>query len=124
MVDSKLYSVPRRFDLVTIVVATGACALLFATMRALNSRALVFAYVGGLFATVAIAQAVFPKSPRAASMIASAVYCITIGIIGIALSPASPLPASPSDVNLLVGMLGTIIAPICAVLGYFVGIMI
>src|SRR5262245_22798055 len=75
---SKSYSVPRRFDLITIFVVISAFALLFAAMRALHFSAGTFAFVVGLIVVVVIAQAMIPFAPRSASILAGAAYCFVL----------------------------------------------
>lgn len=71
-----LYSVPRRFDLATLLTVTLAYALLFAALRVLRFEPLVFGLVAGFFTAVAIGQALLFKgdSPRKASVLVGAVY--------------------------------------------------
>lgn len=71
-----VYSVPRRFDLATMMVVTAGYALLFTLLRLLNLDTVVFVYVAGLVTTVAVAQALSHKrySPRAVSVLTGMCY--------------------------------------------------
>lgn len=74
---TKLYSVPRRFDLATIMIVTSAFALLFGVIRLFDFGLLGFAAVAGFFTCVALAQAIMfgGRAPRAASIVAGGSYC-------------------------------------------------
>ncbi len=53
------YSVPRRFDLVTLLVVAAAYSLLFTGMTALNFGISAFLYLAGLVTFVAVTQSLF-----------------------------------------------------------------
>jgi putative addiction module component (TIGR02574 family) len=71
---TKVYSVPRRFDLATIFVVTFAYSILFGLMKAISFPPTASAVVAGFIFIVAIAQALLfgGKQPRAASIISGA----------------------------------------------------
>ena len=74
---TKVYSVPRRFDLATLFVVTVAFALLFTLMRVLRWPMEVVLVVVALLVVVGLAQALLfkGKRPRLASRIAGTVFC-------------------------------------------------
>jgi hypothetical protein len=77
----KVYSAPRRFDLLTIFVVTTAYALLFASLAALQLPPSVNLMVAGFIATVGIGQAFLFRGlrPRTSSLLVGiAIYCIFI----------------------------------------------
>lgn len=82
-----LYSVPRRFDIATLLTVSFAYSLLFTLLRQLGAEWPTFAYFGGLSVVVGVAQAMFPygNQPRWASALAgmgySLLWCIGLGII-------------------------------------------
>src|SRR5687768_3346239 len=84
-VEPELFSVPRRFDLATILVATTAAAVMFAAMSLANFSATSFGLVAGLFAIVAVGQALGQafgtKRPRLASILAAICYWTAFGAV-------------------------------------------
>ncbi len=80
----KVYSVPRRYDLASLFVISGAYAILFGFLRLCYSPPVVFAVVAGFFTWVALAQAVLFKGrrPRTASVVAGMVFFITAAVVG------------------------------------------
>ena len=77
----ELFSFPRRFDLASMMAISTSYALLFALMQFLMaSPAFMFA-TGGLFAAVAVGQAVLfgGESPRGASLLVGGLYCAIVG---------------------------------------------
>lgn len=72
-----LYSVPRRFDLATIMVVTIAYALLFVVMRLAQLSPIVFVLIAGTITSVGIGQALLfgGKNPRLSSVLAG-IACI------------------------------------------------
>lgn len=71
-----LFSVPRRFDLATVLVAMLGFAILFAVMRWLDMTPSAMALIGGLFTVVAFGQwiAASRGRPREASIVAAMVF--------------------------------------------------
>ena len=67
----RLHSVPRRFDLATILVVTIAYALLFAGLRSLRFPPFAFVVVVGFISCVGIGQALLlgGKKPRISSVL-------------------------------------------------------
>jgi hypothetical protein len=87
---TKIYSVPRRFDLATIFVVTLAYSLLFGMMKAISFPPIASAIVAGFISIVAAAQAFLfrGKQPRTASIIAGALtYSLAIAAVWIASGP-------------------------------------
>ena len=78
-----VFSVSRRFDLATILVAMLAYALLFAGMRLLRAWPSVIGVVGLFFTVVAAGQAVAIRwnNPRAASVVAGTLFWIAFAIV-------------------------------------------
>jgi hypothetical protein len=76
MTAPEIFSVPRRFDMATILVAMTGFALLFAGLRAMDARPEIMASLAGLFVAVAIGQAFVATAgnPRTASIIAGGLY--------------------------------------------------
>lgn len=73
----KVYSVPRRFDLATLLTVSLAYSLLFALLKSLGAPWGVYLFIGGLTVVVGCAQAMTDHSAqvRRASIIAGGVYC-------------------------------------------------
>lgn len=71
-----LFSVPRRFDLATVLVAMLGFAILFAVLRFLDATPRMMAVFGGLFATVGFGQwtAARRGRPRQASIVAAGLF--------------------------------------------------
>ena len=71
-----IYSVPRRFDLASMLVVTTAYALLFTGMTLLDFPFGTFVYFAFLIALVAAAQSVVDKkyNPRVVSVIVGVAY--------------------------------------------------
>lgn len=79
-----LFSVPRRFDLFTVLVAAAGFAVLFTGMRLLDFPPAMMGVTGGLFIAVAIGQALTPAKygPRLGSLAAAVAYwCVVIAYI-------------------------------------------
>lgn len=74
--EVKLYAVPRRFDIATLLVVSLAYSLLFTLLRLSGTHWGVAAFTGGLTMAVGIAQGLFPygNGPRNASIVAGAGY--------------------------------------------------
>ncbi|MEL6107615.1 MAG: hypothetical protein AAFU85_16370 [Planctomycetota bacterium] len=75
-----LYSAPRRFDLATILVATAAFAVLFASLQALGTPPWLVTAIACLIVVVTLAQAgLFGGTrPRNASLIVGAVFSAAV----------------------------------------------
>lgn len=80
----KVYSVPRRYDLASLFVISGAYAILFGFLRLFECPPALFAMIAGLVTWVALAQAVLFKGrrPRAASVVAGVVFFTTPAVVG------------------------------------------
>lgn len=74
--EKTLYSVPRRFDIATLLVVSLAYSILFSFLKVLGAPWPVFLFFGSLTVVIGVAQALFPygNEPRWASMIAGCVY--------------------------------------------------
>lgn len=79
----EVYGVPRRFDMVTLLVVSVAFAMLFAFLRLLGASPTVSAMVLTFVAVIGIAQAVLfgGRYPRAASVIVGAIAGPTLTAI-------------------------------------------
>lgn len=83
--EKTLYSVPRRFDIATLLVVSLVYSLLFALLRFVNAPWQVFLFVGLLTVVIGVAQALFPygNEPRRASLVAGMLYmqvwCFILG---------------------------------------------
>jgi H+/gluconate symporter-like permease len=77
-----LFSVPRRFDLFTVLVAAAGFAVLFTGMRLLDFPPQMMGVVGGSFIAVAIGQALAPQrvGPRWGSVIGAIAYCCVVTV--------------------------------------------
>ncbi len=84
-----VFSVSRRFDMATILVAMLGYAILFGLLRQIpNIWPSVIATLGAFFAVVAIGQAVAIRwnNPRAASVIAGTLHWLALCIIAFAVN--------------------------------------
>jgi hypothetical protein len=90
-----VFSVPRRFDLATVLVAMFCFAALFAGLRLMGAPPSLLAIFGGLVVAVAIGQGVAAKRncPRKASMAAGIVYWL--GLAAVIILIESPRGAWP-----------------------------
>lgn len=80
---SDLFSVPRRFDLATVLVAMLGFALLFSGLRIyFDATPPVMAVIGGLFVTVAFGQwaAARRGRPRQASIVAAGIFWFALNL--------------------------------------------
>lgn len=77
-VHISIYSVPRRFDVATLLTVSFAYSILFTFLKLLDSHWSVFAFIGGLTITVAMGQmlARSDKEIRNASFVAGALYTL------------------------------------------------
>ena len=77
-----VFSVPRRFDLATVLVAMSGFAALFTGLLLHDARPSILAIIGGLVATVGIGQGVAAKwnRPRTASMLAGVLFWLLFSI--------------------------------------------
>lgn len=122
-----LYSVPRRFDLASLLVVTTAYALLFAGMTVLNFPLMTFLYFALLIAVVAVAQSIFAGrySPRSVSLIAGSAYQVTLTIALFLIASYFPrgLGSSGSSIRSWSSLMMfiTIFSP---VLGYLSGVLV
>ena len=73
---SELYSVPRRFDLASMLVITAGYAMLFSCMKVLDFSVWAFIYFACMIAFVGIAQSIFHEqyNPRTISKCAGIIY--------------------------------------------------
>jgi hypothetical protein len=70
------FSVPRRYDLATLMAVTMAYACLFGALRACGAHPAFVIWIAGFLTTIGAAQAILfgGKSPRGASVLAGTVY--------------------------------------------------
>lgn len=117
----RLYSVPRRFDLATMMAVTLAYALLFGALRLMRIQPIDIAKVAGLFTCIAIGQAVLyrGKRPRLASVLIGIVY-----LVGIYLVHAATREAEMLQIQFFVLLIWLAIAMAGAICGYFSGIAV
>ncbi|MCH5374435.1 MAG: hypothetical protein JJ992_10680, partial [Planctomycetes bacterium] len=82
-----VYSVPRRYDLATMMAVCMAYGCLLGLMRACGAPPFVTIWTAGLFTVVGAAQAVLfdGRSPRTASMFGGAVFGILSALVGLGL---------------------------------------
>jgi hypothetical protein len=78
-----IFSVTRRFDLATVLVAMLGYAILFTVMLLMDAEAWELGVGGSLFAVVAAGQAVAMRwnSPRLASVIAGTAFWFTFAAV-------------------------------------------
>jgi hypothetical protein len=117
---TRIYSVPRRFDLSTIFVVTLAYSLLFGLMSIATFPPVASLSIGGFITLIAISQAVLfeGKRPRTASLI---VGSLMFGAAVLALWFANGQRIYPAAVFAIVG--GYTIAA-GAMLGYLSGTIV
>ena len=124
-----LYSVPRRFDLSSMLVATTAYALLFTCMTVLNFRFWTFVYFAVMLAFVAVAQSVWADRyhPRRVSQLAGVAYQLSVIAILIALQrffPQVQLSGERSfDRQMLLSMMCVVLL-VSPILGYLSGVLV
>jgi hypothetical protein len=72
------FSVPRRYDLATLMAVMMAYACLFGALRACGAHPAFVLWVAGFLTTIGAAQAILfgGKSPRAASVLAGMAYTV------------------------------------------------
>jgi hypothetical protein len=115
-----IFSVPRRFDMATLLVAMTGFSLLFAFMYLIEpftqAGAAGMAVISGLFIAVTIGQALVIKGgdPRMASIIAGGVYWVFAAIV-----LASSLGPNRADACILTT--AVIIGPVT---GYLAGTLV
>ena len=87
--EAQVYSVPRRFDMASMLTVSLAYSILFAILRALGASWVVFLHLGGLTVAVGVAQALAEHSAqvRKASVITGGSYCVIMGGILLAAAP-------------------------------------
>ena len=79
-----IFSVSRRFDIATVLVAMFGYAVLFAGLRLIpDFPPAAMGLIGAFFAVIAVGQAVAIRwnSPRAASIVAGAVFWLAVYFI-------------------------------------------
>jgi hypothetical protein len=77
------FSVPRRYDLATLMAVTMAYACLFGALRAWGAPPEFVIWVAGFLTTVGAAQAILfrGRSPRGASVLAGMVYMVATFVV-------------------------------------------
>lgn len=117
--QSKIYSVPRRFDLATIFVVTAAYSLLLGTISGFGGHPLISLGVGGFITMVGLGQALLfgGQKPRLASVLVGTVcYFLPIIIMTFVAGPSMPRGILPWML-----LQGVVFAP---VFGYFAGVLV
>ena len=110
------FSVPRRYDLATLMAVTMAYACLFGALRAWNAAPELVIWIAGFLTTVGAAQAILfgGRSPRRASVFA-----------GMAFAAASYAVLMVIDTEGFTGFCFLIAASLCgAMFGYFGGVIV
>ncbi len=79
-VPTKVYSVPRRFGIGTIMGVAVACALFVSTMQMMGAPPLAIGIVATFLFIVGACQAIFMKMPRLASIVAG-IVCMNIWVV-------------------------------------------
>jgi hypothetical protein len=109
-----IFSVPRRFDMATILVAMTGAVVLFTALLLLNpalklSPAAMGA-IGGMFVVVALGQAIAIrwKNPRLASVIAGGIYWLVV--VSIFVMPAARSHRAPEFLGALCSVI--IVGPV------------
>lgn len=95
MAKPDLFSVPRRFDLATVLVAMAAFAILFAGLLLHDAPPSVLAFLGGFLALVAAAQWITSRwnRPRTASVLAGIlIYLVASVVEAYFITPRMGLP--------------------------------
>lgn len=116
---SGLYSAPRRFDLATIFVVTGAYSVLLGVMSILNFVPAAKIIIGLLLAFVAVAQSMYHEkaNPRGVSVVAGSIGYAAISFVFWLIAPRS-FPNSFMFVVVINGLIGG------ALFGYVAGVLV
>ncbi|WP_037249247.1 hypothetical protein [Rhodopirellula baltica] len=107
-IRSRLYSAQRQFDLATILVATAAYALLFASLQLFRYPVGFAVFAAAFIAMIAFSQAFFfaGKRPRLASALAGATFFIVAHLVVRHLY-APPMPRAQSSTQIVpIGLFG------------------
>lgn len=88
---AKVYSVPRRYDLATLMAVTLAYAVLFGTMRSCGAPPAAIGFVSLFVTLVGLGQALLfrGRNPRRASTVAGALAFLVCGIVSVWMSSHS-----------------------------------
>jgi hypothetical protein len=89
-----LFSAPRNFDLLTILVITTAYAAMFALLRAISFPGIAVLIVAAFFTSVALGQAILfgAKHPRWASTLVGSLFFVLLLIGNFLIDRQSPPP--------------------------------
>jgi hypothetical protein len=89
-----LFSAPRKFDLLTILVVTTAYAVVFALLRAISFPGIAVLIVAAFFTSVALGQAILfgAKHPRWASALVGSVFFVILLFAYALMDQHSPPP--------------------------------
>ena len=117
----RLHSVPRRFDLATMMVVTLAYALLFAAFRLIRLPPIAMGVVAGFITCVGIGQALLfgGKKPRISSVLVGAVCTV-----GIYVYTALTIDASLLEFHVEILKIWIMVAIAGSVAGYVAGITV
>jgi len=122
---AKVYSVPRRYDLATLMAVTFAYSLLFGAMRWWEASPAAIGSVGLFVTLVGLAQALLfrGKSPRLASVVAGP---LAFFVCGIATLLMSPYPRTHEVIYWTDAVLVLAVGSLCpgAVFGYLAGTLV
>jgi hypothetical protein len=84
-----VYSVPRRYDLATLIVVTVVFSVLFAGLKLLKAKPDAFLLIVGFVVVVGLSQAILPKAPRVASVAAGSGFFVIALIVGVVMEGMS-----------------------------------
>ena len=118
---ARLHSVPRRFDLATVLVIVLAYAILFGVLRLMRLRPIAIGELAGFVTCVGIGQALFfrGRKPRVSSVIVG-----TVCLPAIYLFEALTGDASLFEFHYFVVLIWLSIAVAGAISGYLAGVAI
>lgn len=121
----RLYSVPRRYDLATLMAVTLAYALLFAAMRLWDASPAAVGVVSLFVTVVGLAQAVLfrGRHPRAASLIGGAVAWFLCGLLNVLMWRRTADTPAEYWITAAIGLAISSVCP-AMVLGYLAGTLV
>jgi predicted phage tail protein len=114
---ARVYQVPRRFGLGSLLVVTAFFCGLFAVMRFFRMPPLMMGYFGAQIVAAGVMQFILPKSPRGASALTGAILLPVLTIAYIAYHDGT---LGPDD--LIESLFCTVTGG--ALLGYSAGVLI
>jgi hypothetical protein len=121
----RLYSVPRRYDLATLMAVTFAYSLLFGAMRWWQASPAAIGLVSLFVTLVGLGQALLfrGRSPRAASAVAGVLAFLVCGIAAVLMSP---YPRTNHVIYWTDTVIGLATGSLCpgTILGYLAGTLV